>query len=116
MKAGACWRWRVRGAASLLAVLAALYFAPAPARAGCGDYVVLGPTSSSFAPHAAPAHEPGPSTPAKQNQPAPCSGPNCSRAPVEAPLTPPNPSDGPDEQWASVLSSFTADTPGPGTW
>src|SRR5262245_57286038 len=117
MKAGSCWRWRVRGAASLLAVLAVLLFAPAAVHAGCGDYVILAPASATIPQHFdGRVHETGPGTPPKPTAPAPCNGPNCSRAPLEAPLTPTTLSPGPNEQWASALDSGAADAPRSGSW
>jgi hypothetical protein len=117
MKAVSCSRWGVRGAASLLALLAVLHFAPATGHAGCGDYVMVGPSSSAL-PHpvASSVFETAHSSPSKPSVPTPCSGPNCSRAPVETPITPPAPSDGPDDQWASVLDFVAADAPGLFSW
>jgi hypothetical protein len=78
--------------------LAGALFAPAPARAGCGDHVVVIASPEKTPPLSAPAV---PVAPAKKN--APCSGPHCSRAPLTpapAPAVPVGPG-GPE--WAYLL-------------
>jgi hypothetical protein len=73
-----------------LVVLSAL-LAPAPARAGCAHYVLLGDPQPPGASPAGKA-DPGPRAPA--DSPAPCRGPSCSRqtpVPPAAPTAPTNP-------------------------
>lgn len=76
-----------RGTGVSLALLGALLLAPS-ARASCGDYVKVGDQPAGHSALAGgPVH--GPAHPADRH--APCSGPNCLRHPLQAPLTPVNP-------------------------
>jgi hypothetical protein len=80
---GQSWRRWVRLAVGGLWTLAlGTAFAPAEARAGCGDGLVLL--------HAAgPPRTTRPDRP--QPAPLPCSGPSCSRIPLAPPLAPATP-------------------------
>jgi hypothetical protein len=74
------WRWWLRlavGGVWALAVGAA--FAPAQARAGCGDGLV--PLHAGRQAPRGPAAAPE-SRDAQRQAPQPCSGPHCSRAPL----------------------------------
>jgi hypothetical protein len=81
---------------AVLAALAALFFAPSPARAECGDYVVLG-SHAMGGPRTAAGrgvlpmgafserHQLPPASPAPH---FPCSGPSCRHSPPQAPSAP----------------------------
>lgn len=96
---GPCWRQSLGMA---LAVLAGALLAHGEARAGCGDHVVL--TAETPAPKA-DIPTPSPMQPAKQ--PAPCTGPNCSRAPIAPPAAPAVPVAPGGQEWACVFTSLT---------
>jgi hypothetical protein len=77
----------------LLALLAGALLAPSAARASCGDYVLIGDRPAGAAHHA-------PTNPG--DHPAPCSGPFCSRHPVQPPLLPVAPVSERVDQWGCV--------------
>jgi len=105
--------------ASLLALAAAVSFAPAKAQAGCSEHVVSRPdpltvvarldllrTTSSDPP--ASTHE----TPAPGRRPAPCHGPSCSgRAPAPLP-SPTVTSVVRVEAWGLLMDVTAPDDPG----
>jgi hypothetical protein len=94
-------RWRLLLGAAL-AVLAGVLLAPTPARAGCGDHVILMSGTDSLA---SKAPMPAPIQP--NEKPAPCSGPTCSHSPIApapAPTAPVAPS---VPEWACVLALST---------
>src|SRR5437016_4351372 len=96
--------WRTGWAVPLLIVL---WCAPSVARASCGDYVV---TRSA---HAAPMTEHAPDRPAPvpADPHKPCSGPNCSRAPVVPPLTPTTVTSPNLQEWGSLTGLPASVTP-----
>jgi hypothetical protein len=109
------WRWARQGTGLLLAALAALLLAPVAARAGCGDYVVIGGKPPAVAqpdlhpPAASPQAEHAPALPPGGH--APCPGPLCSRGPTPLPLPPAPPAPSPAEKWdGTLLPPSLADT------
>ncbi|HTU91056.1 MAG TPA: hypothetical protein VMF69_13340 [Gemmataceae bacterium] len=73
----------LRSLGAALALLAGVLLAPAAARAGCGEHVVVIASLENNVPMSAPAP---PTTPAKKH--APCSGPHCTRSPLAPPPAP----------------------------
>src|SRR5262245_58370184 len=73
-----------------LALVAAVLFAPAVARASCGDYVTVGGGHGAYG-VARPGQEPGHASESPGRPHRPCSGPSCTRAPSvpPAPVPPP---------------------------
>ena len=94
----------VRQAAGvLLALLAAGLFAPAAARASCGDYVLVGGRPADMPAHAAQLPGSAPDAPAlPPGGPVPCSGPLCSRHTPPLPLMPLVPAPERGDQWGWV--------------
>lgn len=96
--------------AALLGVLA--LYAPSPARAGCGDYVVLG--SGSQAHEVQTTH---PMKPAPGNElptlpaapPKPCNGPTCSGHVPNLPILPVAPVTAPAQDWAFAVAALQDD-------
>jgi hypothetical protein len=98
------WRSILVRAGALLALALLGWSAPAGARAGCGDYVVLDAHGALTAPaiHDSPAVAPEP-RPVPAPHPAPCHGPLCSRNSMP-PWNAVPPSPAPIEQWGQVGS------------
>src|SRR5438477_9408570 len=93
------WRGKFRYTVGVaLALLAGAALAPSPARAGCGDYVMIGTKGHAIASHSDPATG---SVPAPAR--TPCSGPMCSQNSI--PFSP-APSTAPveEERWAFPLT------------
>jgi len=86
-------RWLLRVA---LALAAGCLFAPAQARASCGDYVTVGSESD----HSKPNHTETPQTP-KRQQP-PCHGPSCSGNPSSLPLASAPAAPARERDWAAI--------------
>ena len=90
-------RWSV---GAVLTLLASAVLAPGKAHAGCGDYLMVAPTSAT-AQEAAPALD-------AQHQPtipgnsAPCTGPSCSQRDPVPFGSPPAPAPVTGEQWGWV--------------
>jgi len=82
-----------------LALLAGSLLAPTPARAGCGDHVLLTPRMNVPADDASGSL---PAQPAKQH--VPCSGPNCTRAPIAPAPVPVAPVSFGAPEWACVVA------------
>ena len=94
-------------------LLAAVLFAPAAARASCGDYVTVVHPSGTMPPAPAPDTEraPAPGGPVYPPAPAPCHGPECSpSAPASQAVIPP-PSDRLD-QCALLTEALSSSRPG----
>jgi len=86
-----------------LALLVLGWLAPGPARATCGDYVVMGKSGSHPATQArTAAHKSG----AEKPMPVPCPGPLCSRR-VPLPITPPAPPASPQDHFAGLVPLST---------
>jgi hypothetical protein len=98
------WRSVLIRAGALLTLTLLGWCAPAVARAGCGDYVVLDshPALAAAAAHDSPTAVPQP-RPTPMRHPAPCHGPMCSRGSLPPwNAVPPAPT--PSEQWGQVGS------------
>jgi len=105
--------WARHGTGLLLAALAGLLCAPVAARAACGDYVVIG------GPHPAAAHprHVAPDSPAHPaRDPAPCSGPLCSRGTPPLPVPPAPPAPTQAEQWGCIPAPLLVAAAGPAVW
>ncbi len=102
--------------AGAAAVLSGLLLAPSSARAGCGDYVLIGSKAGPTA-HASPSPHPQgmpqqmPSAP--HNGHSPCSGPMCSKAPLPLPVAPATVvlERGPEAALAAILPPVSARQP-----
>lgn len=106
-RAGSRWLTGVLGT-----LAAGLLFAPAAARADCGDYVTIGGHAAT------PVHTTSPESPRPLSVPRdgdkPCSGPRCSGGTPVAPLAPvipPAPPRGDDSGLAFAASASDADSP-----
>lgn len=71
----------IRSLTSATVALAAVLLVPDSAEAACGDHVLTTSTPSAF-----PWKNP---SPRPEHPPGGCSGPSCSQAPFQAPVTPP---------------------------
>jgi|SRR5579875_1541000 len=92
------WPCSLLSLRTALVLLAGALLTPAPARAGCGEHVVVVAASEKNALLSVPLV---PMAPAKKH--VPCSGPHCTRlplAPVPAPAVPVGPG---GQQWACLL-------------
>jgi hypothetical protein len=99
-------------AGTLLALAGAGLFGPAPAWAGCGDYVVLGPSVPG--PHTRPTTLPMQRSPDSPTPSTPCRGPFCSRGTLP-PLLPVASPGGPVEEGCPLSTAPGVPDPEP-TW
>jgi hypothetical protein len=88
--------------AALLALAAGWFCAPAVLRAGCGDYVVIGPRTAGLSPHQ-PETTRAPSAPVPDRPRAPCHGPRCSGGSLP-PLVPLTAAPDVPEQWGHLVT------------
>src|ERR1700733_412175 len=100
MRSSALTRRFLEPRAILIALVFALAWEPATARAGCGDHVRV-PTEGIN------AHSPDLTRSLPHR--LPCTGPECSRRPALPPLTTAEPTTAP-ETWGCLTAPFT-DTP-----
>jgi hypothetical protein len=110
------WRSVLVRAGALVALTLLGWCAPATARAGCGDYVVLDahPALAESAAHPTPAVAPTRPTPLRL--PVPCHGPTCGRGSLP-PLNAVPPVAPSTDQWGEVGSCSMLPEPGePAPW
>src|SRR5206468_3555730 len=89
------WVWWTAG---VVALLAGWLLIPSAVRASCGHYVVYKSQPAGEAAEANPQVPPA----GLPSVPQPCTGPNCSRAPIVPPSAPlPTPPDN-GEQWGCL--------------
>jgi hypothetical protein len=82
--------------------MAGLVLAPNPARASCGDYVLLGKEGMGRLDQ---HNQPGPLS----DHERPCSGPNCSRQPMTPPAVPVAPSSTSGQEWGCTGACLVLD-------
>jgi hypothetical protein len=102
------WRrrlnWRLLRVA--LAISISCLFAPAQARASCGDYVTVGSDSG----HSTPNHTE--TSPTRKRVP-PCHGPSCSNLPASDPLATAPAAPSSDREWAALAFPIIGPEPRP---
>lgn len=105
----------VRLLTGVLGTLAAgILFAPAPARADCGDYVMIGnPAGHGTATTHTPTPDSARPGPAPHDGRKPCSGPRCSGGvpAAPAPVSPPTSPRGEDSCLAAVAADPSVQSP-----
>jgi hypothetical protein len=83
-----------------LALAVGCLFAPAQARASCGDYVTVGSNSGH---HDSPKPSDPESSQNPKRQQTPCHGPSCSGAPSSLPLASAPTAPTREREWASLV-------------
>jgi hypothetical protein len=98
MRALLHWPCSLSSLGTVLGLLAGVLLAPAPARAGCGEHVVVIASPENAVLHSIPVP---PMAPAREH--APCSGPHCKRLPLVPTPAPAIPVGLGGQQWAYLL-------------
>jgi hypothetical protein len=96
------FRWERIAAGTALVLLAGFVCGPSPARADCGDYVIIGNQTVMPAQHALPGNSSQSSLPMHHH--GPCSGPNCQRSPLVPPVAPGSSVSVQGEEWGQIVS------------